>query len=974
VPKRRIAVSAALALAAATLTPIAAHADTTQTTYYVNDNNTLCNDAGAGTEAAPFCTIQEAVTTATTPGDTVIVEPGNYSGEVKITASGTAADPITFEAATPPSADGWSVAVQATASTDAYGLYLDGASYINVSSLEFGGYPSTTHSVEVENSSHVTLDRISTEGNFVVSGDSGNVTISRSEAGNQNYSFNGSAFEVDSSGTGNVITTSLAMDYGNGGAGVTVDGSAGADITSNTILDYCGAGIAVGDDSNGVASGATIENNVVEEAVTDANDEGVCTAATTAGISVQSAADESGLTANYNDVYPEDSVATEVYEWAGTAYQTPADLDAATGQGAADSIANPEIYAYGAVENESSPVINAANSNAPGELSTDLNANARVYDPNVPETGAGTPGYDRGAVQYVETLRAGNLTSPSTAPSGTAITINDPTPTDNWANAAYTYKYDFGDGSTDVTTTGASVTHTYASTGSYTITVTVTSGYGATSTRSGGISILKPVAFSASFTAVAQVGLSFNPDFSVTTDWPITSETLNYGDGTATVNILAVTDQVYLFHTYAQPGTYTVTYTVADYGGDTKTITDSFTTAGSDYFPDGPTRLLDTRTGLGGTSSQLSHDGSIKLKIVGNGSIPTDATAVELNLTVVSASGNGYIQADEGSSTGTSNLNYRASSVYTNSVVATVGSDGTVTLQNYSVDPSTTLQLIADMSGYFAPTGTGSRFTPLANAARIMDTRSGLGGSTGKLAAGKTDVLTIAGADGGALPSTGITAVALNLTATGTGDAGFLTVYADGSAEPGTSDLNWQGATTKPTAVLAPVGSDGKIDITNGSDDGGSADVLADVSGYFTATSTGSVYVPIAPVRVLDTRKGSKVAANYSYILNMNSVGAPFTTGMGGLRLPITAYVTNATVTDTEASGWLSAGSGPAVPPATSNLNWSGSGQTTANLAYAISEPNGTQDAYYARFYNGGGSISKPVDLLVDVMGYFSSL
>ena len=969
--KRRVAVTAAIALSIATLTPLAAHAASSGgATYYVSGTDTLCNDSGPGTQTEPFCTIQAAAGAATAPGDTVLIGQGTYSGEVTITASGTAADPITFE----PQAGPGSVAIANSAATDEYGLRLEGASYVDVNGIDFNGYTVNSQYVDVDNSSYISMDRILAPGNIMVTGDSGHVTISRAQVGGPNRTFAGGAIEIDSSGSDNVVTTSLVEDWANGGAGITVAGSPDAAVTSNTIWDFCGAGISVGDDSNGVASGATIENNVLEDAVTDSNDEGSCTAATTAGISVQSAADESGLTANYNDVYPADSLATEAYEWAGTAYQTAAALDAATSQGAADSNANPGVNGDGIVPNESSLVINAADSNAPGELTTDFDGNARVFDPNVPETGAGTDGYDRGAVQFVEVVHAGGLTAPSTAPSGAAVTFTEPKPADNWANATFTYTYDFGDGSADVTTTAASVTHTYAAVGSYQITLTATSDYGASSSAGYTIEILKPVPFAASLALAASDGLSVNATATVTTDWPIASETINYGDGTGTVN---AADSGALFHTYAVPGTYTVAYTVTDAGGDSKTITQTFTTAGNDYYPYSPTRLLDTRKGLGGTSTEISHDGSIKLKVAGVGTIPTGVTAVGLNLTVVGASGNGYIQTDTGSGdTGTSNLNYGASSVYTNSVVAAVAPDGTVTLRNFGVTSSVTLQLIADISGYYAPTATGSEYASLANSARIMDTRSGVGGTTGKLAAGKTDVLTIAGADGGALPASGITAVALNVTATGTSDAGYLTVYADGAPLPGTSNLNWQGSTTKPTAVVAPVGADGRIDIFNGSDDGGSTDVLVDVSGYYTQTTQGAVYVPITPTRLLDTRKiDDKLPANSGDQLNMNAVaGAPFSLGMGGLRYPITAYVVNATVTDTQASGWLSAGSGSTEPPATSNLNWSGSGRTTANLAYAISVPNQIQVAYFSTFYNGGGSVSRPVDLIVDVMGYFSTL
>ena len=72
-------------------------------------------------------------------------------------------------------------------------------------------------------------------------------------------------------------------------------------------------------------------------------------------------------------------------------------------------------------------------------------------------------------------------------------------------------------------------------------------------------------------------------------------------------------------------------------------------------------------------------DGSIKLKAAGVGSIPADLTAVDPNLTALDATGNGSIQANTGTKTGTSNLNHQAGSAFSNSVIAQVGSDGRVT-------------------------------------------------------------------------------------------------------------------------------------------------------------------------------------------------------------------------------------------------------------------------------------------------------
>ena len=54
-----------------------------------------------------------------------------------------------------------------------------------------------------------------------------------------------------------------------------------------------------------------------------------------------------------------------------------------------------------------------------------------------------------------------------------------------------------------------------------------------------------------------------------------------------------------LWHTYSELGTYTIKVTVTDNAGDTVTNTLTIQTAGTEYVPYGPTRVLDTRNGTG---------------------------------------------------------------------------------------------------------------------------------------------------------------------------------------------------------------------------------------------------------------------------------------------------------------------------------------------------------------------------------------
>ena len=135
---------------------------------------------------------------------------------------------------------------------------------------------------------------------------------------------------------------------------------------------------------------------------------------------------------------------------------------------------------------------------------------------------------------------------------------------------------------------------------------------------------------------------------------------------------------------------------------------------------------------------------------------------------------------------------------------------------------------------------TSTSFVSLSEPKRVVDTRGG--GRFGSTSLSKVSVkrVKIAGATtttGGAtgLPSSGVGAVALNVTAVEGFDAGgygFVTVYPCDSlstAVPDASNLNFAGGQTIPNAVIAPVSADGYVCFSVY----GNTDLLVDASGYF---------------------------------------------------------------------------------------------------------------------------------------------
>ena len=230
-----------------------------------------------------------------------------------------------------------------------------------------------------------------------------------------------------------------------------------------------------------------------------------------------------------------------------------------------------------------------------------------------------------------------------------------------------------------------------------------------------------------------------------------------------------------------------------------------------------PTRVLDTRLGIGAAKAKLGAGAKLTLTIHG---LPAGTTAVALNVTATNPSSAGNLTAYPGGGTlpGTSNLNYVAGQTIPNMVIVPLGPGNTVTFYN----SAGTVNVIADVLGTFAP-GSGAGFTGMTPT-RVLDTRLGIGAAKAKLGAGAKLTLTIHG-----LPA-GTTAVALNVTATNPSSAGNLTAYPGGGTLPGTSNLNYVAGQTIPNMVIVPLGPGNTVTFYNSA---GTVNVIADVLGNY---------------------------------------------------------------------------------------------------------------------------------------------
>lgn len=379
------------------------------------------------------------------------------------------------------------------------------------------------------------------------------------------------------------------------------------------------------------------------------------------------------------------------------------------------------------------------------------------------------------------------------------------------------------------------------------------------------------------------------------------------------------------------------------------------------YVPLTPTRILDTRVKYSGPPAPIGAFQAVDVPVGGTGGVPADATSVVLNVTVTNpnSAGNLALSPSGTARTGTSSLNYVAGETIANLVEVELGAGGQVNI--YSHGAST--DVILDVEGY-VKTGSGpdGLFHELSPA-RIADTRTGLGGS-GHLGPASSFDLQVTGSlaqGGGAsgVPTTGVAAVVLNLTATNPTRSSYLTAYptTSGGVLPATSTLNFPSDESLANRVIALVGPTGKVTIYNMA---GTTDVVVDVSGWFSdasgATSGGSRYHAISATRLMDTRGGAPLYQGSTNPLQIGGAqGLP-----GGANAPL-AVVLNVTPTNTSDYGFLTVFSSDRSLPGTSDIDWA-PGQTNPNMVVAALGANGQ-----IMLYNHAGT----TDVVVDAVGWY---
>lgn len=360
-----------------------------------------------------------------------------------------------------------------------------------------------------------------------------------------------------------------------------------------------------------------------------------------------------------------------------------------------------------------------------------------------------------------------------------------------------------------------------------------------------------------------------------------------------------------------------------------------------------PARLLDSRS-CNAWCAPLGAGATGQLQVTGRGGVPAaGVTAVAVNVTAVKPTSSGYLTVWQVGVTQptASNLNFRAGVTRANAAVVPVSNGGKIQIFN----SAGTTDVLVDVVGYFGPVGT-TKFSPLTST-RLLDSRS-CNAWCNPLGSGATGQVQISGRGG--IPATGVSAAALNLTAVQPTSAGYLTMWQSGVAQPYTSNVNFRAHENLANSALAPVGTDGKVQIYNSA---GSTDALVDSVGFFGSAGTVE-YTPVTPARLLDSRGCNAWCAP----LGAGATGQLQVTGRGGLPTGgITAVILNITAVKPTSGGYLTVWQSGVAKPKASNVNFT-TGVTLANSVVVPVGPDGK-----IQIYNSAGS----TDVLADVVGYF---
>ena len=439
--------------------------------------------------------------------------------------------------------------------------------------------------------------------------------------------------------------------------------------------------------------------------------------------------------------------------------------------------------------------------------------------------------------------------------------------TDTSTKAPTSWAWSFGDGATS---TAHNPVHQYADPGTYTVTLTATNIAGSSSkTRTSYIhvdvppeNLYFPISPKRVLDTRADLGLANAFVANVPRTLSVAGANGIPADAIAVTGNLTVVGQAkggYLSITRsptASPKTSTLNFPVNDNrangvtvplngSGDLSIVYKSSTgttthvllditgyfresSTGASFFTVDPTRVLDSRSDVG-LKDAFQANAPRTLSIAGSKGIPTDATAVTGNLTVVSQTKGGYLSITRTptATPTTSTLNFPIGDNRANGVTVPLNGSGDLSIV-YKSTAGATAHVLLDITGYFRASAAGATFVPVTPE-RIVDTRSGLGLS-GKFASGTPRTWQVDGKGGVGSDAIAITG---NVTVVGQTKPGYVSVTPNPVVAPATSTINFPVGDNRANNFVVKVSTTGKDSATSRGTGGGTTHLLVDVTGYY---------------------------------------------------------------------------------------------------------------------------------------------
>ncbi len=256
-----------------------------------------------------------------------------------------------------------------------------------------------------------------------------------------------------------------------------------------------------------------------------------------------------------------------------------------------------------------------------------------------------------------------------------------------------------------------------------------------------------------------------------------------------------------------------------------------------------PKKLIDTRPQAwyhaGSINGPVQPMTDYKVQVGGVGSVPADAVAVMVNVTVVDTNYPGHLRmwASDQAMPNTSVVNY-APETKANSQIVALSASGELTFRSFSWVPTTMspVQVLIDVTGYITA---GSDFTA-TTPTTIVETRPAytpVGLPAGALTQNKVYPLTL---DTSVVPA-GATAVVLNVTVVQPTNFGHIRVYPDTNGlgttpPPIMSNINFIPGRDIPNMVIVQLPPGRTIDFYTAYSGSGHTDLKVDLIGYIGGT------------------------------------------------------------------------------------------------------------------------------------------